>query len=389
MMPIPNRLADLHPEITAWRRDLHQHPELQFDLPRTSALVAQRLREFGCDQVVTGVGRSGVVAVIRGREPGGRTIGFRADMDALPIPEATGADHASTTPGKMHACGHDGHTSMLLGAAKYLAETRAFAGTVVLVFQPAEEGEGGARAMVADGLMDRFGIQEIYGLHNMPGIPAGQFAIRPGPMLAAADLFEVTVTGKGGHGALPHLAVDPLVAASAIVLSVQAIVARAVSPLKSAVVSVCGIASESMAHNVISGSVRLTGTVRSFDPEVKALVVQRLRAVVEASAAAHGCTAVLTYTDGVLPTVNAPEPTEHAIAAARAVAGAVDTDVDPSMGAEDFSEMLAARPGAFILLGNGDSAPLHHPQYDFNDDAIPAGAGWFVALTEQRLPLSA
>lgn len=387
-MPVKNRLADLLPEIAEWRRDFHAHPELRFDLPRTTARVAELLRSFGVDEVTMGVGQSGIVAVIKGRSTAsGRVIGFRADMDALPIIEATGLPHASLEAGKMHACGHDGHTAILLGAAKYLAETRNFDGTVVLAFQPAEEGGGGARAMVRDGLMERWGIQEIYGLHNMPSLPAGQFAIKPGALLAASDFFEVTVRGKGGHGAMPHLCTDSTLAASAIVVALQQIVARNVPALGSAVISVCGFATDTMAHNVIPASVKLTGTVRTLDKAVKDHVVARMRAVIDGTAAAHGVEAQFDYMDGVNCTFNAEANTDFAIRAAQAVAGdsGVKTDIQPLMGGEDFSEMLEERPGAFIFLGNGASADLHHPAYEFNDEAIPAGASWFATLAEQRL----
>jgi len=391
-MAVKNRIADLQPEIAAWRQDFHAHPELRFDLPRTTARVEALLREFGVDEVTTGVGQSGIVAVIRGRTNAlGRVIGFRADMDALPIIEATGLPHASTEAGKMHACGHDGHTSILLGAAKYLAETRNFDGTVVLAFQPAEEGGGGARAMVADGLMERWSIDEIYGLHNMPSLPVGQFAIKPGPLLAASDFFEILVMGKGGHGAMPHLATDPTLASAAIIMALQQIVARQVPALGSAVLSVTGVQTDTMAHNVIPDTVKMTGTARFLDKTVQAMVVRRLREVVEATATAYGCTVEVEYKYGVGLTENAEANTDHAIRAARAVAGeaGVSTDIQPLMGGEDFSEMLNERPGAFIFLGNGDSAGLHHPKYEFNDEAIPAGASWFATLAEQRLPLSA
>ena len=391
-MPVKNRIADLQPEIAAWRQDFHAHPELRFELPRTTARVEALLREFGVDEITTGVGQSGIVAVIRGRQTAsGRVIGFRADMDALPIFEATGLPHASTHAGQMHACGHDGHTSILLGAAKYLAETRNFDGTVVLAFQPAEEGGGGARAMVTDGLMDRWGIHEIYGLHNMPSLPVGQFAIKPGPLLAASDFFEIVVRGKGGHGAMPHLTADPTLASAAVIMALQQIVARQVPALGSAVLSVTGIATDTMAHNVIPDSVKLTGTARFLDKAVQEMVAQRLREVAEATAIAYGCKAEVEYMYGVGLTENEESSTHHAIAAARAVAGeaGVATDIQPLMGGEDFSEMLAVRPGAFIFLGNGDSAGLHHPKYEFNDEAIPAGASWFATLAEQRLPLTA
>ena len=391
-MAVKNRIADLQPEIAAWRQDFHAHPELRFDLPRTTARVEALLREFGVDEVTTGVGQSGIVAVIRGRtNASGRVIGFRADMDALPIIEATGLPHASTEAGKMHACGHDGHTSILLGAAKYLAETRNFDGTVVLAFQPAEEGGGGARAMVADGLMERWSIDEIYGLHNMPSLPVGQFAIKPGPLLAASDFFEILVKGKGGHGAMPHLATDPTLASAAIIMALQQIVARQVPALGSAVLSVTGVQTDTMAHNVIPDTVKMTGTARFLDKGVQEMVVRRLREVVEATATAYGCAVEVEYQYGVGLTENAEANTDHAIRAARAVAGeaGVSTDIQPLMGGEDFSEMLNVRPGAFIFLGNGPSAGLHHPKYEFNDEAIPAGASWFATLAEQRLPLSA
>jgi len=391
-MPVKNRIADLQPEIAEWRQDFHAHPELRFDLPRTTARVKELLAQFGVDEITEGVGKSGIVAVIKGRKTAsGRVVGFRADMDALPIHEATGLPHASQAAGKMHACGHDGHTSILLGAAKYLAETRNFDGTVVLAFQPAEEGGGGARAMVADGLMDRWNIQEVYGLHNMPTLPVGMFAIKPGPLLAASDFFEVTVRGKGGHGAMPHMATDTTLATAAIVMALQQIVARQVPALGAAVLSVTGIQTDTMAHNVIPDSAKLTGTARFLDKEVQAMVVKRMEEIITATATAYGCTAEFSYEYGVGLTENAEANTEFAIAAARAVAGeaGVKTDIEPLMGGEDFSEMLEARPGAFIFLGNGDSAGLHHPKYEFNDDAIPAGCSWFAALAEQRMPLDA
>ena len=388
-MPIKNRFAELLPEIAAWRQDFHAHPELRFDLPRTSARVAELLRDFGVDEVVEGVGQSGVVAVIKGRQTGsGRVLGFRADMDALPIHEATGLPHASTEAGKMHACGHDGHTAILLGAAKYLAETRNFDGTVVLAFQPAEEMGGGAKAMVEDGLMDRWGIQEVYGLHNRPNQPLGSFAIKEGPVLAAADFFEITVRGKGGHGAMPHLASDTTLAAAAVVMALQQVVARNVPALQPAVLSVTGIATDTMAHNVIPDSVRLTGTVRTLDVGIKTLVKARIAEVAEATARAYGATAALVYQDGVLPTINAPAQTGVAQSAAETVSGTVDSGFEPSMGGEDFADMLAVRPGAFAFLGIGPSADLHHPEYNFNDEAIPAGSSWFATLAEQRMPLS-
>lgn len=388
-MALKNRFADLHAEITAWRRDFHAHPELRFEEHRTAARVAELLRDFGCDEVVEGVGQTGVVGVIRGREAGsGRVVGFRADMDALPLTERTGLAHASTVPGKMHACGHDGHTAILLGAAKYLAETRNFDGTLVLAFQPAEEGGGGARAMIADGLMDRWGIQEVYGLHNWPGVEVGSLSMRAGPILAAADRFEIVVRGRGGHGAMPHLSIDPTLAAAHVVVALQSIVARTIDPLEPAVVSVCGLRSETDTYNVIADSVTLKGTFRSFNSGVRETLIARIKEITRSTARAHGTEAEVTFHPGVGPTVNAVEPARHAAEAARTVAGTVIDTYPPVMGGEDFSDMLAQRPGAYLFLGNGGSAGLHHPEYEFNDEAIPAGCSWFATLAEQRMPLT-
>jgi len=386
-MPVKNRFAELLPEITAWRRDFHEHPELLFDVHRTAGKVAELLKSFGCDEVVEGIGRTGVVGVIRGKtDTGGRVIGLRADMDALPINEATGLDYASKTPGKMHACGHDGHTAMLLGAAKYLAETRNFNGTAVVIFQPAEEGGGGGREMVDDGMMDRWGIQEVYGMHNMPGIPVGDFAIRTGAMMAAADQFEITVTGKGGHAAKPHESIDTTLVASHIVIALQSIASRTVDPLKQVVVSVCTFRTESEAHNVIPQTVLLKGTVRTMDPAVQDLVEGRIAEIAEATARAFGATAQVDYHRGYPVTENPPEHTGYAAEVAQAVSGTVNTDIAPLMGAEDFSFMLNARPGAYIFVGNGDTAMVHHPAYNFDDDAIPFGSSWYAGMVETRMP---
>ena len=383
-----NRFAELLPEITAWRRDFHEHPELQFDVHRTAAKVAELLRGFGCDEVVEGIGRTGVVGVIKGKAGGsGRVIGLRADMDALPIIEQTGLDYASKTPGKMHACGHDGHTAMLLGAAKYLAETRNFDGAAVVIFQPAEEGGGGGREMVLDGMMDRFGIQEVYGMHNMPGIPVGHFAIRPGAIMAAADQFEIVVTGKGGHAAKPHDCIDTTVVAAHIIVAAQTIASRTVDPLKQVVVSICTLATDSTAHNVIPQVVKMKGTVRTMDAAVQDQVIQRLREIVEGTALALGARAELDYQRGYPVTVNAEDNTAHAVEVARAVSGVVDADTPPLMGAEDFSYMLNERPGAYIFLGNGDTAMVHHPAYNFDDNAIPFGSSWYVGMVETRMPV--
>ncbi|RAP41538.1 amidohydrolase [Rhodovulum viride] len=386
-MPVKNRLAEMQPEIAAWRRDIHENPELMYDLPRTSALVAAKLREFGCDEVVEGIGRSGVVGVIKGRSDGqGRAIGLRADMDALPIHEATGLPYASKTPGKMHACGHDGHTAMLLGAARYLAETRNFGGRAVVIFQPAEEGGAGGLAMCEDGLMERFGIEEVYGMHNMPGIPVGAFAIRPGPIMAATDEFDITVTGRGGHAAKPHECIDTTLVASHIVVALQSIASRNADPLKQIVVSVCTFRTESEAYNVIPQTALLKGTVRTLEEGMRDLAEARVAAVAEATAAAYGATAQVRYQRNYPVTANAPEQTDFAVAMAEKVSGRVDPATAPLMGGEDFSYMLLERPGAYIFLGNGDTASVHHPAYNFDDEAIPFGSSWYVELVENRLP---
>jgi len=385
-MPVINRIAALQPEIAAWRRDLHAHPELLYEVHRTAASVAEKLKAFGCDEVVTGIGRTGVVGVIRGSRAGKKVIGLRADMDALPIAEETQVPYRSTVPGKMHACGHDGHTAMLLGAAKHLSETRNFAGTAIVIFQPAEEGGAGARAMVRDGLMDRFGIEEVYGMHNFPGMPVGQFAIRPGPLMAAADTIDIEITGVGGHAARPHLTVDPIVVGAQIVNQVQSIVARNVDPLDAAVVSIAVFQAGST-DNVIPQTARLGGTARSFRAETRDLLEQRLKAIVEGTAQLHGATARFSYSRGYPVTRNHVPQTAFAASVAAEIAGEerVNTNVDPVMGAEDFSFMLEARPGAFIFIGNGDSAGLHNPAYDFNDDVIPVGSSYWVRLVETAL----
>ncbi len=385
-MPIKNRFAELLPEITAWRRDIHAHPELLFDTHRTAALVADRLREFGCDEVVTEIARTGVVGVIKGKsDTRGRTIGLRADMDALPIEEATGLDYASKSPGAMHACGHDGHTAMLLGAAKYLAETRNFDGTAVVIFQPAEEGGGGGKVMCDEGLMDRFGIDEVYGMHNWPGQPTGSFAIRPGPFFAAADQFDITVTGKGGHAAKPHETVDSALVASHIIVALQSIASRNVDPVKQVVVSVTSIETSSKAFNVIPASVHLKGTLRSLDTDVQDLAEARLKALTEKTAEAFGARATVEYRRSYPVMENAETETQHAAAVAAQVAGACD-EAPLIMGGEDFAFMLQERPGAYILVGNGDTAMVHHPEYNFNDEAIPAGCSWYAGMVESRLP---
>ena len=384
-MPIRNRFAEMLPEIAGWRQHLHAHPELMYDTVETAAFVAARLREFGCDEVVEGIGRTGVVGLIRGKTPGRRVVGLRADMDALPIVETTGLPYASRVPGKMHACGHDGHTAMLLGAAKYLAETRNFAGAVAVIFQPAEEGGAGGRAMVEDGLMERFGIDEVYGMHNWPGQPIGQFAIRPGPFFAATDTFSLIVTGRGGHAAKPHETIDPVVVASQIVLGFQTIVSRSADPVAQLVISVTNIQAGTGAFNVIPQSASLSGTVRTMDETVRQLAERRMAELAEGLAAAHGARAVLDYRRGYPAMVNHAQETGFAAEVARKVSGDC-AEAPLVMGGEDFAYLLEARPGAYILVGNGDTAPVHHPEYNFNDDIIPAGCSWWAELVETRLP---
>jgi amidohydrolase len=387
-MPIINRVADLADEVTAWRRDFHENPELLFDVHRTAGIVAEKLKSFGCDEVVTGLGRTGVVGVIKGRSNNsGKVIGLRADMDALPIEEATNVPHKSKVPGKMHACGHDGHTAMLLGAAKYLAETRNFDGTAVVIFQPAEEGGGGGNEMLKDGLMERFGVHEVYGMHNMPGIPVGQFAIRPGAMMAAADRFTINIEGKGGHAARPHDCIDPVVVSAHVITALQTVASRSADPLDSVVVSVCTVKAGD-AFNVIPQTAMLLGTVRTLSPEVRDLAETRIRAIVENVCAAFGAKAEVDYDRGYPVTMNDPDKTEFMANVARAVAGedAIDTTILPLMGAEDFSYMLEQRPGAYIFLGNGDTAGVHHPAYDFNDEASPYGVSLWAKIVETGMP---
>lgn len=386
-MPIKNRFAEMHAEMTGWRHDFHMHPELQYDVHRTAGIVAKLLREFGCDEVVEGIGQTGVVGVINGNtNNSGKTIGLRADMDALPIPEQTGLPYASTVPGKMHACGHDGHTTMLLGAAKYMCETRNFDGRAVVIFQPAEEGGGGGLAMCEDSMMDRFGINEVYGLHNAPGIPVGQFAIRPGPLMASADEFVITVKGKGGHAAEPHRAIDTTLVAAQIVVSLQTIVARNVDPLQNVVVTVGTFKTDSEASNVIAHEVVMEGTVRTLDESCRDIAEKRVREVAEGTAMVHGATVEINYRRGYPVTVNHEDETTYAADVAKSVAGQIEDNVNPIMPAEDFSYMLLERPGAYIFLGNGDTAVCHHPEYNFDDEALPFGASWLSGMVEARAP---
>ncbi len=389
-MPIVNRVADLQPEIMGWRRDLHAYPELMYDVHRTAAFVADRLREFGCDEVATGLGRTGVVGVIKGRKRlnGGdlKAIGLRADMDALPIEEETGVAYRSTVPGKMHACGHDGHTAMLLGAARYLAETRNFAGDAVMIFQPAEEGGAGAAAMIKDGLMDRFGIDQVYGMHNSPGMPIGTFATRVGPAMAATDHINIHIEGMGGHAARPHKSIDSVLVGAQLITALQSIVSRSVDPLDAAVISICEFHAGN-ARNVIPQTAQLFGTARTLTPEVRDLIEQRVREVVNGVAQLSGAKITLDYERSYPVLVNHAAETGIAARVAADVAGErnVSSDIPPVMGAEDFAYMLEARPGAFIFIGNGDSAGLHHPAYNFNDDAIVYGSSYWIKLVETQL----
>ncbi|AXI46055.1 amidohydrolase [Sulfitobacter sp. SK012] len=386
-MPVKNRFAELHDDITAWRRDIHTHPEILFETHRTSALVAEKLRAFGCDEVVEGIGRTGVVGVIKGNTTAsGKVIGLRADMDALPINEETGVEYASQTPDAMHACGHDGHTAMLLGAAQYLAETRNFDGTVVVIFQPAEEGGGGGKEMCDDGMMDRWSIQEVYGMHNWPGMPVGSFGIRSGPFFAATDLLEIEVEGRGGHAAKPHETIDTTVVSAHIVTALQTIVSRNADPIGNIVVSITSLETSSKAFNVIPQKVQMNGTVRTLSNDLRDLAEKRVVEICEGIAGSFGATAKVKYTRNYPVMANHDEQTAFAADVARSVSGACE-EAPLVMGGEDFAFMLEARPGAYILVGNGDTANVHHPKYNFNDDAIPAGCSWWAGLAEQRMPI--
>ncbi|BFL64678.1 Metal-dependent amidase/aminoacylase/carboxypeptidase [Roseomonas mucosa] len=388
-MPVLNRIAEFHDEMTAWRQDFHRHPELAYEEVRTSGIVAEKLREFGCDEVVTGIAKTGVVGVIRGQEPGDG-IGFRADMDALPILEETGLGHASTVPGKMHACGHDGHTTMLLGAAKYLAETRNFAGTAYVIFQPAEENFGGGDAMVKEGLFERFPMKRVFGIHNWPSLPAGQFAWKVGPVMAAVANITITVTGKGAHGAMPHNGNDPIVIAAQIVSALQSIVARNVEPVEAGVVTIAHITG-GHTFNVIPEVVRMQGTARWFKPEIGDLLERKVREIAGGIAAAFGASAEVDFQRAYPATVNEAESTRLAARAAAAVVGegrVIEVE-KPTMGGEDFSFMLNVKDGSYLFLGGGRTGHdpnVHHPLYDFNDEILPVGASYFATLAEQLLP---
>ena len=388
-MPIKNRISEMHGEITVWRRDFHENPELLYDTHRTSKIVKEKLTSFGCDQVITGLGRTGVVGVIHGRSnSNGKTIGLRADMDALPIKEITNLEYSSKKDGMMHACGHDGHTAMLLGAAKYLSETRNFDGKVVVIFQPAEEGGAGAKEMCEDGLMSDFDISEVYGMHNAPGLPVGQFNIRSGAFFAAADQFTVNIQGKGGHAARPQETIDPTIVGAHILIALQSVASRNTDPLKSLVVSVTSFRTESDSYNVIPQTVQLKGTVRTLSKDVRDMAQEKITKLIKNTGLAFGANVELDYDRGYPVMINSDLETSHMIKAAKNVAGDknVDDNASQVMGAEDFSYMLEERPGAYIRVGNGNTASLHHPNYDFNDESIPFGTSFWVELTETRLP---
>ena len=388
-MPVRNRIVDMHSEITEWRRDFHENPELLYDTHRTSKIVSEKLTSFGCDTVKTGIGRTGVVGVIKGKiNTKNKVIGLRADMDALPIQEKTNLSYVSKHAGKMHACGHDGHTAMLLGAAKYLAETRNFDGTVIVIFQPAEEGGAGAKEMCDDGLMSEFGVNEVYGMHNAPGLPIGKFNIRPGAFFASADQFTLDIEGIGGHAARPQETVDSTLVGSQIVVALQSIASRNTDPLESLVISVTSFQTESNSYNVIPQTVQLRGTVRTLSNEVRDMAEMKIRKIVESTALTYDAKATLDYKRGYPVMVNSEKETSYMVDVAKEVAGDIniDNNAEQVMGAEDFSYMLEERPGAYISVGNGDTASLHHPSYDFNDEAIPFGTSFWVELAEKRLP---
>ncbi len=388
-MAVVNRIAEFSGDMTRWRRHLHQIPELGLECPETAGFVAERLREFGVDAVHEGIAQTGIVAIIEG-QGAGPTIGLRADMDALPIEETTGAEYASQRPGKMHACGHDGHTTMLLGAARYLAETRNFAGRVALIFQPAEEAGGGADVMVREGIMERFDIAEVYALHNAPGLEAGAFFTSPGPIMAAVDTFHIHIQGRGGHGAMPHDTADPVVAALGIGQAIQTIVSRNHHTMKELVVSLTQIHTGTV-DNVIPDTAYLNGTIRTFDPQVREMVQRRFEEIVAGQAASYGVSAELTYEIGYPATVNDGTKVDFAASVAREVVGEtrVEANAGREMGAEDFAYMLEKRPGAYLFLGQGPGAGLHHPQYDFNDEIAPVGASFFARLVERAQPAKA
>ena len=386
-MPVVNRIAGYAQEMTEWRRHLHRIPELGRECYKTAAFVEEKLREFGVDEIQTGFATTGLVAIING-QGAGPTIGLRADMDGLPIIEATNLEYQSTHEGRMHACGHDGHTTMLLGAAKYLAETRNFAGRVALIFQPDEEATGGAEAMVEEGIMETFDIAQVYGIHNAPDFDEGSFFTTAGPLMAAADTFDITITGRGGHGANPHDTVDPVLAACSTAQAIQTIVSRNVDASKQLVISVTQIHTGTV-DNVIPETAYINGTVRTFEADVRDMAERRLEEIVMGQAASYGCKAEMVFNRGYPPTVNTPEGVKLATQAARDVSGeaAVEDQMEPVMGSEDFAYMLEKRPGAYLFMGQGESAGLHHPEYNFNDEVAPVGASFFARLVETAQPI--
>tara|TARA_R110002072_G_scaffold30957_30_gene96080 strand:- start:5420 stop:6589 length:1170 start_codon:yes stop_codon:yes gene_type:complete len=387
-MPIINRIAEFQDDMTAWRHHIHKHPETAFEEHQTSDYVALRLHEFGID-VHRGLAGTGVVGTLRGDKGDGPAIGLRADMDALDIEEKNDVDYKSENPGKMHACGHDGHSTMLLGAAKYLAETKNFAGTVHFIFQPAEENEGGGRVMIEEGLFDKFPVESVYGMHNMPGIPAGEFAIRPGPIMASFDIFEITLAGTGTHAAIPQLGRDAIVAGAQLVTALQTIASRTVSPFDAAVVSVTQMHGGDT-WNVIPEEVVLRGTTRAFREETQSHMETEIRRITDGIAAAFGIDAKVHYERRYPPTINDAAETDITVKVASALVGAdmVSLDKDPMMGAEDFAFMLNEKPGAYMWIGNGPQeggCMLHNPHYDFNDEVLPLGASYWAKLVETRL----
>ena len=386
-MPVLNRIAAYAEEMKGWRRHLHANPELSYDCHNTAAYIVDRLREIGVDEIHPGIAKTGIVAIINGSAPGD-TIGLRADMDALPIAEITGAEYASTIPGKMHACGHDGHVTMLLGAAKYLCETRRFTGRVALMFQPAEEDGAGGQAMVQEGVMDTYAIKQVYGIHNAPNVAFGHFLTTPGALMASVDTAYVYITGKGGHGATPHECVDPVVAVVGMVGAIQTIIPRNVYALDEAVISVTQIHTGT-ASNIIPEEAMFCATIRSFKPEVRALLKKRFVEIVEGHSAAYNVTARIDYDWGYPATINHPDEAAFATKVAAEIVGedATNGNANREMGSEDFSYMLEARPGAYLFMGTGPGAGLHHPAFDFNDEAAPIGASFFARLVERAQPL--
>ena len=387
-MPIKNQFSELYEHIKSWRHHIHQNPELLYDTLHTSKFVETKLKEFGCDEVITGIGRTGVVAIIKGKEnKSGKVIGLRADMDALPIQEQTNLDYASKVPGIMHACGHDGHTAMLLGAAKYLSDTRNFDGEVALVFQPAEEGGGGAKEMIDDGLIEKFNIQEFYGMHNMPGLEIGQFSIKSGDFFAAADTFTIKIIGKGGHAAKPQETVDPVLMSSNLVMSLQSIASRNTNPTKDVVVSVCTFLTDTVSFNVIPEMVTLKGTLRTFDKEVQNIAKDKIFSLSKSIAEAYGGKAEIEFNYGYPVMKNSNDATEIAKTVAEKVSGKNTVSAEKIMGAEDFSYMLNATKGAYILIGNGDTDSVHSPTYVFNDEILPIGSSYWAELVETKMQL--